>query len=510
MCLAMPDPDRPRPLRLSPRQRLAAVLTPALLVLAFDAASFWGTFRERDSRHAVNESHLTIEQLQQVLAISSSAETAQHRYLLTRDAQFLDAFATARRALPGALDSLRSLKRDDSPASRELALSLQRLLVAEMDTVARTMALVRGGDFPGALQRVRQRHAEGVFSQAARVAEALEAEERSELDRRDRSEERTTGRLVMLVVLGAAASALVSLAANSLLGRYGASQESFAAELEALNRQLAEQSASLQQLAAELQVRTEAAEEANRAKGRFLAAMSHDLRTPLTAISGYVDLLEMGIRGPVTDAQKADLQRIRASSKHLLSLIEAILSFARTEAGKLEVKLEPVPVGPLLREIEPSFLPQLAERGLRYECDAGSERLWITADPDRTRQVLLNLVGNAIKFTDAGGEVAVRCVDEGERVAIHVRDTGRGIAPEQLPLVFQPFVQVNREQVPERQRGVGLGLAISRELAVAMGGELSVESELGRGSTFTLRLPRAAGTAGVRTLSHASTESRPS
>ncbi|HSU14769.1 ATP-binding protein [Longimicrobium sp.] len=480
-----------RPLRLSPRQRLAAVLTPALLVLAFDAATFWGTLRERGSRNVVDESHRTIEALQQVLATSSAAETAQQRYLLTGDESALVPFERARGEMGTLLARLHALTADDPEAAKARADTLERVITQRMDELRATAALARAGDRAGALQRVRSARVARLADEAARVADAVRGNEEAELSARGTREEGVTRRLVLLVVLGAAACAGVTLAVNALLGRYGASQEAFAGEMERLNARLAEQSAALQQLTAELQERTSAAEEANRAKSRFLAGMSHDLRTPLNAISGYTDLLETGIRGPVNDAQKADLQRIRASSRHLLSLIDTILSFARTESGKLEVRVEPVPAAGLVRGIESSFLPQLAEKGLHYECDPGPPGLWVMADPGKTERVLLNLIGNAIKFTDAGGRVAVRCEDEGDVVAIHARDTGRGIARDQLPHVFQPFVQVDREQVPEAKRGVGLGLAISRELAVAMGGTLTVESEVGRGSVFTLRLPRA-------------------
>ena len=486
----MARPHRPRPLRLSPRQRLAAVLTPALLVLAFDAASFWGSQRERASRLDVDRSHRTIETLQRVLISSATAEAAEQRFLATGDPRALGPFARAEADLPAHLARLQELKKDDARSSIALADTLERLIGAEMDEMRASIALARRGDRSAAVRREESGGAVRAGEQVARVTAALQRDEENELRSRGDREERVTERLIALVVLGALATAAVSLAVNWLLGRYGASQEAFAGELASLNRQLAEQSASLQQLTAELQERTDAAEEANRAKSRFLAGMSHDLRTPLNAISGYVELLEMGVRGPVSEAQKADLGRIRDSSRHLLSLIESILSFARTESGKLEVRPEPVPAAALVRQAESSFLPQAAQKQLRYSSD-GAEGVWVMADPEKTERVLLNLIGNAIKFTPAGGEVTVRCEDEGDRVAIHVRDTGRGIPPEQLPLIFQPFVQVDREQVPQNQRGVGLGLAISRELAVAMGGELTVESEPGRGSTFTLHLPRA-------------------
>jgi signal transduction histidine kinase len=487
--IEMTGSDTPRPLRLSPRQRLAAVLTPALLVLAFDAATFYGTLRERGSRQVVDESHRTIEALQEVLGTASAAEIAQNRYLLTGDERALAPLDRAQGELRALLPRLHALTTRDSLDARSRGDTLEQVIAARMDEMRAIVAQARGGDREGAVKRVASPRSARLAMEAERLATAVRRNEESELDDRGIREEGVTRRLIFLVVLGAAACAAVSLAVNALLGRYGASQEAFAGEMAALSRRLAEQSASLQQLTAELQERTDAAEEANRAKSRFLAGMSHDLRTPLNAINGYVELLETGIRGPVNEAQQTDLRRIRASSGHLLSLIDAVLSFARTESGQLEVHVEAVPAAGLVRGLDSSFLPQLAEKGLRYECDTGPAGLWVMADPGKTERVLMNLIGNAVKFTDAGGRVSVECADEGEYGAIHVRDTGRGIAADQLPLVFQPFVQVDREQVPAAKRGVGL--AISRELAVAMGGTLSVESEVGRGSVFTLRLPRA-------------------
>jgi signal transduction histidine kinase len=461
------------------------------------------------------------------------AETGQRGYLLTGNEQYLGTYRRARAQVQGELDDLRRLADDDGPLSNARVDSLTFAVGQKFDELAETIALRQAGNQAGALQVVDSGRGKESMDQARRLAALLERHEGGELDERDDTENRNSIILTALVVLGAAASAGVSLVLNRLLNRYGASQEAFAGELEAANHQLEEQavelevqneqlqeqsaeleaqSSQLQEQAAELttrndalqgltgalEVRTEAAEEANRAKSRFLAAMSHDLRTPLNAISGYTDLLELGIRGPVTEAQVMDLQRIRNSGRHLLSLINGILSFARIEAGRVEVNAEPVPIGPLIRGIESSFLPQAREKQLRYVCDPGAEGVWVSADPEKAEQVLLNLVGNAIKFTEPGGEISVRCVEDGgDRVAIHVRDTGPGIAPGQLPTIFEPFVQVDRERVAEKQRGVGLGLAISRELATAMGGDLSVQSEVGRGSIFTLRLPRvpAPGTA---------------
>jgi PAS domain S-box-containing protein len=234
------------------------------------------------------------------------------------------------------------------------------------------------------------------------------------------------------------------------------------------------------------------AEAANRAKMQFLTAMSHELRTPLNAIGGYVQLLEMGLRGPVTAQQQQDLDRIQRSQRHLLSLVNDVLNFARVESGTVHYSITDVPVDETLSSIETFIAPQAAAKGLRYEYRACPRPLVARADRDKLQQIVLNLVGNAVKFTAAGGLVTVACepTARGERLAIVVRDTGPGIPPDKLQAVFEPFVQVDRSLTSSAQ-GAGLGLAISRDLARGMGGDLSVESTLGKGASFTLTLPLA-------------------
>jgi signal transduction histidine kinase/CheY-like chemotaxis protein len=243
---------------------------------------------------------------------------------------------------------------------------------------------------------------------------------------------------------------------------------------------------------AEAEAARQEAEEANLAKSEFLARMSHDLRTPLNAIGGYAELVEMGIHGPVTPAQLEVMSRIRRAQQHLLTLINDILSFARLEAGQVRLELEDVKVPHILMELRPLVEPQAHAGGLRLEVSRGSPDVAVRADRDRVIQILLNLVGNAVKFTPGGGLVSITCAAGPDVVALRVRDTGPGIPPERLEEIFDPFVQVGRSSA-ERRQGVGLGLAISRELARMMEGELTVESVVGEGSTFTLTLPRLAG-----------------
>jgi PAS domain S-box-containing protein len=239
---------------------------------------------------------------------------------------------------------------------------------------------------------------------------------------------------------------------------------------------------------AERQARAEA-QIANRAKGDFLATMSHELRTPLNAIAGYTELLTIGVRGPLNESQHEYLTRIQRAQHELLSLINDVLNFAKIEGGHVHFAARDVTAREMLSGIDALFAPQLRARDIAYEWAAGDEDAVVHADPDKVRQVLLNLMSNAVKFTNPGGRIVARVAQQEGEVWISVTDTGVGVPADKLEHIFEPFVQLDRE-LTSGHDGTGLGLAISRDLARAMGGDITVGSTVGRGSTFTLVLPR--------------------
>ena len=229
-----------------------------------------------------------------------------------------------------------------------------------------------------------------------------------------------------------------------------------------------------------------AAEEAGRRKAQFLSTLSHELRTPMGAILGYMDLLDLEVEGPLNEKQREQVGRARDAAHFLLELMEDVLDFSKVEARAVRVELQPVPVEDALAEAESMMMVPLREAELSYERRACEPGLAVRADPKRLQQVLLNLLTNAVKYSDAGSRVSTAGERAGDRVLIHVEDTGPGIPADEIGHIFEPFTQLERGRT--RQKGVGLGLGISRELARAMGGDITVQSTEGEGTVFTVAL----------------------
>ncbi|HEY4394157.1 MAG TPA: ATP-binding protein [Polyangia bacterium] len=261
-----------------------------------------------------------------------------------------------------------------------------------------------------------------------------------------------------------------------------------------LESRVAERTRELEEARRALEARSRHSEEVDRLKNAFIANMSHEIRTPLNSVLALTQLLREGVAGPLTVDQRKYLQVIERNGQALLHLINDVLDLSRIEAGHLEMDAQNVDLGAHLEAVTSALAPLAAAKNLDLVVKLPSSLAPARADPDRVRQILTNLVGNAIKFTDDGGQVLVCAEDHPESVAVIVIDTGVGIPEGQQEKIFQEFYQVD-STLARRQGGTGLGLAIARRLARLMGGDITVESVLRRGSRFSLTLPRAAGTA---------------
>ena len=524
-------PTLTRVRELRPSARLLATLGPPAVVLTLGLATYGAVTRLRETRELVGHTREVLEASHATRGALQDAETSQRGYLLTGDERYLAPLHRGLAALRADTARLRELTRDNPAQQRRLdALAqLVRARVAALDTgIARRRTL--GADAAAAL--VRQGYGQAVMDSARAVLAAVDREERRLLAARQEAEARRGRVLLWVIVAGTLVTGVLALLTDALLARHAARAaadaralaehaerlQEQAVELELQTEQLQEQQVELEAQQADLEAKTvelEAANEdlqhtavelgeragaeagararaeaASRAKSEFLAVMSHELRTPLNAIAGYVELMQLGIPVAAPDEHREYLERIQRSQRHLLGIITDVLNYGRVEAGRIAYTLRRVCVGELLDTVEPLVAPQAAPKRLAYSSAACDRAACALADPEKAAQALFNLVSNAVKFTPPGGRVTLDSATRDDHVAIRVRDTGIGIAPDQQARIFEPFVQVD-QRLTRTAEGIGLGLAISRDLARGMGGDITVESTLGVGTVFTLTLPRA-------------------
>ena len=275
---------------------------------------------------------------------------------------------------------------------------------------------------------------------------------------------------------------------NSLLQTQARQLEHQTNEARELAHELALTNEELRAVISEAKKAWAVADAANRSKAEFLAVMSHELRTPLNSIGGYVDLLEMELRGPLTEAQKADLGRIKRSQEHLLGIINDILNFTRLEATELKFDIVDVPLRALISDLDAVVSSLARAKSLRYKSGSPPGSVYARTDPDKLRQIMINLLSNAVKFTPEGGRIKVSFEVHKKVISIRVEDNGPGIPLDKQEAVFEPFVQLDRG-LTRTIDGTGLGLAISRGLARQMGGDILLKSDVGQGSVFTVTVP---------------------
>jgi signal transduction histidine kinase len=446
-------------------------------------------------------------------------------WVLLGDSAERTQYATAVPAATRRDAEIRSLTVDNPVQQRRLD-TLDRAVTREFGLLSRAAGLAAAGQRAAATDLLRGGGAQDSALAAIHgLTDRLTAEENRLHAIRVKAERRQRVVSSLILLVGVGMAVLLSVFISALMARAAMQEAALSAELQTANDRLSEQAVelelqaqSLEEQAGELEManqsleeqaveleqsneelvsaseqlaeRSEAAESANRAKSEFLTRMSHELRTPLNAITGYASLLNQGVRGPVTDVQQEDINRIQRAAQHLLGLINDVLNFARIEVGRVQFEIGEVPAGLVVTEAAAMIEPLAQARGLEFS-RGSSDGLVVKADRERAVQIVINLLTNAVKFTQPGGRVELSTAGQGGRVHIAVADTGRGIPAEALSHIFEPFVQVGRSMTPAGGgEGLGLGLAISRELARAMGGDLRVTSEVGRGSVFTLELPR--------------------
>jgi len=259
-------------------------------------------------------------------------------------------------------------------------------------------------------------------------------------------------------------------------------------QLQAANEKLSAEIKERIQTLSELAVAKERAEAADRLKSAFLATMSHELRTPLNSIIGFTGIILQGIVGPLNDEQKKQLNMVRGSAQHLLSLINDVLDISKIEAGQLQIAHENYNLRQTIEKTVESARPLADKKGLELACSISSEIENLTGDRRRIEQILLNLISNAIKFTEKGS-VKIECEPEDGKVTVKVTDTGIGIRTEDMETIFQAFRQID-SGITRKYEGTGLGLSICKRLVELMGGKIWVTSAWGSGSTFSLSLPQ--------------------
>lgn len=279
-----------------------------------------------------------------------------------------------------------------------------------------------------------------------------------------------------------------ALASGDLTARVGRLPQTVPVEITELGRSFDEMAAALAEQTQELLELGEAAQAASRAKSDFIAAMSHELRTPLNAVLGHLELLEMGLHGELNEAQRTALGRIETAARHLRGLIEEVLSFARLEAGRMEVHITETDLCGLAEEVAVVIEPLAREKKLVFRMELCAPPEIVPTDPDKVRQILINLAGNAVKFTERG-EVRISVEGRNGEVVLTVADTGPGIPEADQARLFRPFEQL-QSGLSRPHEGTGLGLYLSSQYAVLLGGRIELESEPGRGSAFSLVLPR--------------------
>jgi signal transduction histidine kinase len=427
-----------------------------------------------EATREVGDTEAVLEQVDMLRTSIASADVAHRDYLLSGRPLDLQRFQGAAFSARNDITRLR----ENPTLARNLAMkadSLAPLIDAHLTDLARVADMRRRGQADSAVAAVASDDVQILGRRVDATLIDLRDDQRVLFGSLSRAQANRASDAAVLLAIGLLVSFIAATLALANIRRYLSQRR----KLEIQRAAVLEQE----------QAARSAAEEANRAKTDFLRMMSHELRTPLTAIQGYLELLEMGIYGGMSEEQISVLRRIESNERHLLAIINDLLDFARVDARRVELRIAPLPVRDIQLAVDPMCRPLIDSKQLSYAWHPSEEHLIVRADREKVRQIMVNLVTNASKFTPRGGSIEVSCLKHDQAIALCVRDNGPGIPSHKLEAIFEPFVQLDNG-LTRSTTGTGLGLAISRELARAMGGDLTVSSAMGQGSTFTLLLPR--------------------
>src|SRR4051812_8256816 len=481
------------PPRMTVRQKIAIALASAVLTLLVGVAALAVVIRLRGAIAAVDHTNAVIRNLDGALGAMVDAETGQRGYIITGDSSYLGPYHDGRVAVDSYFVALRQLVGDDRHQRARLD-TLQELANAKVQELDQSVGL-RSVNAPAALTHVRSGVGKALMDSVRNVANHMIETERRRLAQRDEARLRIRNLALGVIVSGTLGAFLLAFVTNRSIRTDVMAQQRIQEQLEVQAKLLEEQQVTMEETLEQLRATTtqaeearDAAEVANRAKSDFLAVMSHELRTPLNAIVGYAELLHDGVAGPGSGVQREQLERAQLSARRLVELVDDILCFSPIASGTENIRPAPIDLAEVTREAGALVEPVATAKGLRFTIEAPDEAASFISDRAKVRQVLVNLLSNAIKFTDEGG-ISLRSRAEDKCVVFEVTDTGIGIAPEHQEQVFETFWQVD-QTVTRKRGGAGLGLSVSRRLARALGGDLSVESAIGKGSRFRFWLPR--------------------
>ena len=475
------------------RQKIAISLASAFLTLIVGVAAVGMVLRGRSATQELDRTYAIVAHLQGLISGLVDAETGQRGYLITGDSAYLEPFHAGTVAADSHLVVLRQLVSDSTQRRRLDSLAtLRRARVARLEE---GIALRSAGRTTEAGDIVRSGIGKRLMDAARAVVADMATHERRDLEAGMQRRLARRRDILLLIGLGTFGAFVLAFLSNRGIRRDVVAQQQAQEQIEQQAKQLQDQAMELEIANEQLQETTahaeearDAAEVASRAKTDFLAVMSHELRTPLNAIVGYAELLHDGVVGPVSPVQREQLERVQLSAKHLVELVDDILSFTRLDAGPPSLHNGPVDLTEVTREAGAIVEPVAVAKGLRFALRPPADSVAFHSDAGKVRQVLVNLLSNAIKFTEQG-EVALSSWTENGRVVFEVRDSGIGIAPEHLERAFEPFWQAD-QSATRKSGGAGLGLSVSRRLARALGGDVTVESAVGKGSRFRLWIPK--------------------